>query len=887
MNDVVESRPWRRPSAPRMVLEREHELELLAEALDAAQTGRGSLIFVLGEAGVGKTTLVRKFIENCAAGTALIGTCDPLQTPRALGPLFEVAASLGHDFVDEIAGSTSGADLFMRLTGRLSSFPSAPVLAFEDIQWADQGTTDLIRFVGRRVERMRLLVIATIRDEGLEPNGPTAILLGDLATAPGVGRLNLARLSRAATSRLAEGSDINGDVLYNRTGGNPFYIGEVLVAGGASLPATVRDAVLARSSRLSPVARQCLEAAAAIGPRVSADLLAVVIDGIGAPRWSVRETVAAGFLDWSGDLLVFRHELAQAAIADATSAEQRQRLHALILRSLLARPIEAQQLATLVQHADGAGDDAAVLEFAPLAAAHAARLHAHREAAAFYTRGLACAQRSSPSLVADLTERRAVERRKAGQLAEASDDFRAAAELWHRQDDQLRRGRNLTCLSMLSFLAGQYAKAETIGQIAVDCLESMPPSPELVAAYRSRGEFLFMGLEADGAESWAARGLALAQQLGDLDASLDAAVTVGAARLLSGRDERGQDLRAALESARPRGLEELVARATLYLAWLPMLHRRYDDVEQYLDEGWRYATEHDLGYWQLLIAGARVRWCLDKGKWSEVEPAAKFILDRPDAVSLAKLQALLAMGRLKARLGDRRGRGYLESALALTVEHHRPGTVTPAWPALAEAAWLVGDHAAVYKVSQGAREHGMTDWSPWSVGELAMWMHLAGRSLDVELPIAEPYARAIAGDDAGAAMFWNERGCQYEEGIALTTSQDTQAVLRGLSIFDRLGATPAASYARRRLRELGVRSIPRGPQAATSANPGRLTRRELEVLDLVAAGSRNSDIAAQLFLSEKTVERHLASIFGKLGVSNRSDAIRQAQKASGSTSSQK
>lgn len=155
-----------------------------------------------------------------------------------------------------------------------------------------------------------------------------------------------------------------------------------------------------------------------------------------------------------------------------------------------------------------------------------------------------------------------------------------------------------------------------------------------------------------------------------------------------------------------------------------------------------------------------------------------------------------------------------------------------------------------------------------------MWVHLAGGSLDVEVPMAEPYARAIAGEAEAAAMFWKERRCPYDEGVALAMSQDPQAVLRSLQIFDGLGAVPAASYARRRLRELGVRSIPRGPQASTSANPARLTRREVEVLDLVAAGSRNSDIATQLFVSEKTVERHLSSIFGKLGVTNRSGAIR-------------
>src|SRR5262249_21041925 len=147
-----------------------------------------------------------------------------------------------------------------------------------------------------RADRLRALLVATYRDEEAPAGGPLAVLLGDLATAPGVGRLRLTPLTREATARLAAESGAAPGRLHPRTGRNPVFIAEALAAGGAEVPATVRDAVLARVARLPSAARHALQAAAAVGPRIDCGVLDEVLDTTGTPRWGAREAAAAGLL---------------------------------------------------------------------------------------------------------------------------------------------------------------------------------------------------------------------------------------------------------------------------------------------------------------------------------------------------------------------------------------------------------------------------------------------------------------------------------------------------------------------------------------------------------------------------------------------------------------
>ncbi|HLG69315.1 MAG TPA: AAA family ATPase [Chloroflexota bacterium] len=856
------------------LVERERELRFLEDAHQAATSGQGRFVFVEGEAGVGKSSLVRAFTARAGPGAVLLGVCDPLDTPRPLGPLLDMAPALGTGFPARMAGSTSGPELFGAVVEQVEALPPGTILIFEDIHWADQSTLDLLRFLGRRVERLSVVALSTLRANAA---GPVAALLGDLATTQGVERLWLAPLSEAATAELAEHSGLDAGQLYRRTGGNPFFIKQVLAAGGVDLPPNVRDAILSRVMRLPPEVRQALEAAAAIGPRMQPELLFDLLDALGIPRWAADGAVSAGFLDWSGSELVFRHDLARMAIDQATSAERRQRLHAVILALLLDEPAGAQDLPALVEHAELAGDSRAVLELAPRAGERAAALFAHREAAAFYGKALAAARGASAATRADLLERRAGQAYLAGDLAEASAGYRAAAELWQEAGAPGPQGCCLIHLARLLYLEGQYAAADAAGQAAISCLEPAGASRELAMAYGIRSKLALLSFDFPAADRWAEREMLVAEQLDAEAAKLQAAAYRAAARVLSGVDESGAELRTIPDAARSQGLEELAMETLMYAAWLPALNRWYEGAECLLDEGEQFALDHGLGYWQQLIVAVRLMCDLAMGRWNAVEPAARGLLAHTGLAAAPHLTALRALGSLHARQGKEDAATYLAQALEVARQHRRMAIITPVWPAIVEHAWLSGEQAAALDAVQQAQVEGLEAWNGWAAGELALWTYLAGGRWESDRPIPEPYRLILSGEAETAAGLWQQRRCPYEAAIALSTSANPDSVLHAVRMLDDLGAVPAAAYARRRLRQLGVSSVPRGPNMSTSTNPARLTQRELDVLRLVADGLTNAEIAARLFLSEKTVERHLSAVFAKLDVGSRGEAVREAR----------
>lgn len=872
------------PADPSELLERELPLARLREAADAAVAGRGCVALVGGEAGIGKTSLVRRLGDDLKPGAAMHGVCDPLDTPRPLGPLLDVAADLAPDFPAWVEAADSPVALFAAVLDRFSA-PGAPrLVVLEDLHWADQATLDLVRFLARRAERLRTLVVATFRDDGMAGGGPLAVLLGDLATAPGVLRLSLAPLSREATARLAQGSTIDARHLFARTGGNPFFIKALLAAGDAELPATVREAVLARVSRLAPETRDSLEAAAALGLRCDPAVLGAVLDATGTPRWTMRDAVLAGLLRWDGPALAFRHELVQAAVTSSTAAARRERLHAAALAVLNTASKEQappESAVELVRHAEGAGDDAAVREWAPVAARWAAARGAHREAAALYGKAVERARNLPRADRAALIEKMADQRYHGGDLRAAAAGHGEAAELYRAVGDRLGEGRNLTRVSALSFLLGDYPGFTGAAEAAEACLAGLPPSRELAMAYESQSRYWFMALEPAAAQDWGRRALVVASHVDDPETRLNARISVAAAGLAGGDlNEAGGDLdsvgelAAARAAARDAGLVDLAARATLYLGWLPTLQRRYDGVDASLAEGMAYAVEHGLEYWETLIAGARIRADLDQGRWARVEPAALELLGRPDAVSLARVTALVMLGRLRARRGVPDELGCLDEAARMAEQHYRVEPVVLTWPARAEAAWLAGDSGAVARIVADAVAGGLGAHSPWWTGELAYWQYRAGGvASQPGGELAQPFRMGVAGDWAGSARWWDERGCPYEAAVARTAADDPVAVADAVAVLDRLGARPAAAHGRARLRRLGVAAVPRGPRSQTAANPAGLTVREREVLELVADGLTNPQIAARLFLSGKTVERHVSAVLRKLDARTRAEAV--------------
>ncbi|MEP7023224.1 MAG: AAA family ATPase [Actinomycetota bacterium] len=231
------------------LLERSAELAVLERSAAAVLARhRGRLALVTGEAGVGKTALLRAFSAGRRGTRVLWGACDPLLTPRPLAPLVEIAGQAGGDLAKIIDAGAAPAAMIRALAQDLAGAPPA-VVVLEDLHWADEATLDLLRVLGRQVTALPALVIVTYRD-GIDRADPLRVVLGELPAGPHLDRLQVLPLSLAGVIALVGPAVADPAGLHRRTGGNPFFVTEVLAAGGAQLPDTVRDAVLARAARL-------------------------------------------------------------------------------------------------------------------------------------------------------------------------------------------------------------------------------------------------------------------------------------------------------------------------------------------------------------------------------------------------------------------------------------------------------------------------------------------------------------------------------------------------------------------------------------------------------------------------------------------------------------
>ena len=338
------------------LLEREAQLALLDRYAGEARQGDGRLVFIAGEAGVGKSALVEQAQRGLPETTWCWGACDGLFTPRPLGPLFDIASTLGGELLELCRADAPREELFSALLGQVSAPGELHVLVVEDVHWADEATIDLLRFLGRRIRDVPVLLLATYRDEGLTATDPLRIALGDLAAQRSVRRLSLPPLSAGAVAVLAGGSGLDPAALYRLTGGNPFYVSEAVQAGMSEVPASARDAVLARAARLDSDSRAALDAAALIGTRVELALLQAVAD---CPLSAIDELLASGLFAVDGTVLQFRHEIARLAVEDAVTAHRRSAIHGRILASLQA--LGCDDDARMAFYAEAAGDGPAAL----------------------------------------------------------------------------------------------------------------------------------------------------------------------------------------------------------------------------------------------------------------------------------------------------------------------------------------------------------------------------------------------------------------------------------------------------------------------------------------------------------------------------------------------
>ncbi len=334
-------------------------------------------------------------------------------------------------------------------------------------------------------------------------------------------------------------------------------------------------------------------------------------------------------------------------------------------------------------------------------------------------------------------------------------------------------------------------------------------------------------------------------------------------------------IRQALDIAVSGGHEAQVGRAYVNTYALYVEEKAFASGEAYYAEGVAYCDEHDLTSYSIFLRSQRTNMLEATGRWDEAVAVAGELLLRGGPSPGIRLCPLNRLGTIRARRGEPGVWECLDEAIGYADGAGEAQNIVPVRLERAEARWLEGDQAAAVREAELAHDSG-AGCDQWGRGALAVWLRRTGSSRELPRGLAEPCQRQLDGDWAGAARLWQDLDCPYEAALALLDSSDEAALREALQILAGLRADAVIRVARKRMRDLGFRSIPAGPRTATRAHPLGLTRREHEVLDLIVDGRTNAEIASELFISAKTVDHHVSAVLAKLGAPSRGVAAAEA-----------
>ncbi|PFG43637.1 putative ATPase [Isoptericola jiangsuensis] len=855
-----------------------------------------------------------------------LGAADVL---AAAGPAADALGAVLPGLVAQRPGVASGrgpevlADLLATLAAE-----RPVVVVLEDLHWSDDAARSVLDRLARAAHGTSLAVLATYRSDDVGRRHPLRTTLAELDRARLAARLEVGPLDADGVAALARAVDPQAGAdgvalaeLVERSGGVPFYVEELACCLGADLPLSLRDVLLVRYSQLSAGAQELCRAVAAAGQRAPLDLLATVLgeDTLAAAEPAVREAVDAVVLVVEADGYRFRHALLQEAVADELLPSERRRLHTAYAQALAALPATVPRLAEIADH----------------------WWHAHLpdRALAAAVAGQAAAGHDAASSTAVALGERALELWDLVPGAEQvtgtthHELLLAVAEAQHSAS-RLDRALALTRQALAEWPADDAAgRASTLGQVAVhmlrtgdesgralldEALATAPPDALGTVGPLLRLKARTAMLDGDHVTAVDAsdRGLVAARAAGDR--ALEAVLfnTRGVARVDGGDLDGVADLE---ESRRLAGDDwDAMSRFHTNMSDQHLKLGEFEQARALAADGADGARERGAGWGiRAMLEGNVAEALIGLGRWDEaaawyersvplVAPSqfAVYLTERWTWLTLWRgdVEAAQAMGRryrtpwmrhdriemqVRSRVRTTLAelaleRGDVDEALDLVRPVLEPGRLTGAYALalLVVAARALAQARAQGRTVDDAPFRETLAATAWPTHEL--WATLFA----AELGEAPWSAVAASGPDDGAPAHWRPYAL-LRDGQAHLDAEDRPGA-RGLltaavEAADVIGAGLVSARAAALLDDAGLAARrPRGASPAAADGLAGLTERERQVLDLVAQGLTNGQVAERLFISRKTASVHVSAILRKLGVASRTEAAVRARTASSS-----
>jgi len=855
------------------LVERDRPLAVLRAAVAGAAAGEGAGVAVAGEPGVGKSTLISAACRTDAAVRVWRACCDPLSTPRPLGPFRDLAVQAGY------AGSLGREDLLLsqiceEIYHAVRAEPT--VLVIEDLHWVDTASVDVLRFLARRVTSMPLALLVSYRDHEVGPGHSARAFLGDFARLDALTTLRLDALSPAGVGEILRSTGLDPARVHTLTGGNPFFVTEVAKDPDRPLPASVRDAVLARAAEVTPEDFEVLQLVAAAPDRLDDRALPAL--GVDLP--TLRRLDATGLLNRDRDGLVYRHELARQAVESTIPPGGAPRLHARLVAAL--EQIHRPDPAVLTHHSVGARDSVRAARYAREAAQEAIIARSHTEAAAFFRTALDNMQDAPPGERGRLLLQLGFEQYMTSRLTEAIATVSATFPLWSEARDQGGLAAAHVSVALFEYYNARRRQAEEHADRATAIAGESGPDLTLGLARATRGYFAYMRQDFDLAAACNDDAGRIAVANGNDPLEIRSRLVRAAADLAGGDDGARSRVAAFIEEARTHNLDELASTGYSNLANLDVEQRRLREAQSVLDQSLPFAAERDIPICRHWQTGVRSRLHFARGHWSAALEDAWFVLDG-DGMPLANVWPLLVTALIPLRRGDGgqiddRPAESLDRAWELVGLIDEPLRRLAVLAALAERMWMTGVPDTRVTELAPVELIALADVSGigWAAGDLGVWLHRLGLLPDRLPAVAEPFRLALDGRADRAATWWHRAGEPFAEAMALSDSPAPADRVRAVDLLDGVGAVGTADRVRAALRRDGITQVPPRPRVSTRSNPAGLTNRQLDVAKLVARGFTNAEIAARLFISTKTADHHVSAVLAKLGVANRRAVVVQA-----------